>query len=125
VNGAQNELEMDSAGVFRFAEVMSRFALLQFQLLQELQGSAQFYPTYKMTDRPPTPVSTLERAYEIGKESGLDYVYTGNIPGHKGENTYCPACGKNIIDRMGFQIAEQHIIEGKCEFCGHEIAGQF
>ena len=86
---------------------------------------SKFYPTYNMTDRPPTPVSTLERAYTIGKETGLDYVYTGNIPGHKGENTYCPACGKTIIDRMGFQIAEQHIKEGKCEFCGHKIAGQF
>jgi pyruvate formate lyase activating enzyme len=86
---------------------------------------SKFYPAYKMTDRPSTPISTLERAYSIGKETGLDYVYTGNVPGHSGENTYCPACSKKIITRMGFQITDQHLKEGKCEFCGHEIAGRW
>src|SRR5512136_2311591 len=48
-----------------------------------------FYPTYRMTDRPPTPASTLARARQIGLEAGLRYVYEGNVPGRGGENTCC------------------------------------
>ncbi len=48
----------------------------------------QFYPTYKLTDRGRTPVSTLRRAREIGIKAGLKYVYEGNVPGEGGENTY-------------------------------------
>ena len=48
----------------------------------------QFYPAYKMLDRPPTPVATLRHARDIGFEAGLQYVYEGNVPGEGGENTY-------------------------------------
>ncbi len=82
-----------------------------------------FYPTYKMTDRPPTPVETLRRAREIGLEEGLRFVYEGNIPGEGGENTYCPACAEVIIKRIGFRIVENRLSQGKCPKCGEPIQG--
>jgi len=82
-----------------------------------------FRPTYKMMDRPATPVSTLRMAREIGLESGLLYVYEGNIPGEGGENTYCPSCGHELIGRFGFSIRENRVQNGACPDCGQRIAG--
>ena len=87
---------------------------------------SRFYPHYRMRNYPPTPLSVLEMAYEIGKEEGLKYVYLGNVPGHKGENTYCPNCGRLVIGRVGFSITEYHLDEkGKCQYCGYQIHGVF
>jgi len=55
-------------------------------------------------DRPATPVATLVRAREIGRQAGLRYVYVGNIPGEEGENTYCYACRELLIERLGYTI---------------------
>jgi len=82
-----------------------------------------FYPTYKMLDRPRTPVATLLKAREIGLKAGLRYVYTGNIPGEGGESTFCYACGELLIDRVGFFIRGYHLQEGKCPKCQAEIDG--
>ena len=83
----------------------------------------QFYPTYKLIDKPRTPVKTLRRAREIGFETGLKYVYEGNIPGEGGENTYCPDCKELLIKRFGFSIIESKIKDGRCSKCGIEIKG--
>jgi pyruvate formate lyase activating enzyme len=76
-----------------------------------------------MMDRQPTPVSILRKAREIGLDEGLRFVYEGNIPGEGGENTYCPACGQEIISRYGFSILENRIKDGKCPKCGEKIEG--
>ncbi len=59
----------------------------------------QFFPTYELTDIPRTPLETLEKAYNIAKAEGLKYVYLGNVPNHRLENTYCPKCGELVIER--------------------------
>ena len=84
---------------------------------------SRFHPHYKMYDRPPTPVSTLHRAREIGLEVGLRYVYEGNVPGSEGESTYCYNCGERIIHRFGFSILDYRIRDGKCSNCGAPIDG--
>lgn len=82
----------------------------------------QFYPTYRMTDRPRTPVETLEKAHSIAIEEGVQYVYVGNVPGHRFENTYCPACGELLISRLGFAVTKYRIAPDKrCPRCGLEI----
>jgi pyruvate formate lyase activating enzyme len=83
----------------------------------------RFHPTYRLTDLPPTPVATLERAWAIGREAGLNYVYLGNVPGHPGENTVCPGCGEVVIRRMGFQILKNDLKTGACHGCGRKIPG--
>jgi len=84
---------------------------------------SRFHPMYKMLDRSPTSVRILERARKIGIEAGLRYVYTGNVPGDEGEDTYCYHCGKLVVDRLGFQILKYQIKEKKCYNCGSIIDG--
>jgi len=84
---------------------------------------SRFFPMYKMTSIPPTPISTLERAREIALKTGLYYPYIGNVPGHPGENTYCPKCKKTLIRRAGYNMLENNLKNGKCKFCGERIGG--
>jgi pyruvate formate lyase activating enzyme len=83
----------------------------------------RFHPTYRLTDLPPTPVATLEQAWNIGREAGLHYVYLGNVPGHAGENTVCPGCGGIVIRRMGFQVLQNNLEDGACPACHRKIPG--
>jgi pyruvate formate lyase activating enzyme len=83
---------------------------------------SRFHPTYKLIDQPVTPAKTLSRAREIGLEAGLRYVYEGNLPG-QGEQTICWSCKQTLVERFGFSVQKNMIKEGKCGFCGVEIAG--
>ncbi len=85
----------------------------------------RFYPHHELSYLSPTPVSHLERAWSIGKEEGLWYVYLGNVPGHKWENTYCHGCGELLIERYIFKIVRSKIIDNKCPNCGTSIPGRF
>jgi len=86
---------------------------------------SRFHPRYRMVDLPPTPVSSIHRAAEIGKDSGLKYVYSGNIPGDKGENSLCSRCGELLIERHGFYI-EKISLKGKnCPRCDTPFDGIF
>jgi pyruvate formate lyase activating enzyme len=84
-----------------------------------------YHPDYKKQNAPPTPISTLQRAAEIGQEAGLKFIYAGNIPGRVGslEDTHCPACQKLLIKRVGYTVLDNRLISGKCPFCGERIAG--
>ncbi|MCK5552134.1 MAG: AmmeMemoRadiSam system radical SAM enzyme, partial [Deltaproteobacteria bacterium] len=84
---------------------------------------SRFYPLYKLKNLPPTPVSMLEEARTVAMSAGLEYVYVGNVPGHEGENTFCPECKKMIIQRTGYMIGEVHLKGGKCGYCGRPIPG--
>ena len=84
-----------------------------------------FYPTYKLTEVPRTPVSTLTRARKIGLAEGLRYVYTGNVPGDEGESTFCYNCGALLISRFGFEVGKVSIKDSKCPECGAVIDGVF
>jgi len=82
---------------------------------------SRFFPAYKMEDVPPTDVRIIENLAQIAKSMGLKYVYTGNIPGNNGENTYCPKCGELLIERNGFNILHYGIKDSKCPKCGEKI----
>lgn len=84
---------------------------------------SRFTPMYKLTQLPVTPVSVLDSAIKIAADAGLKYVYIGNVPAHKAENTYCPSCKKTIIERKGFTVLSNNIADGKCKFCKHPIKG--
>lgn len=81
----------------------------------------RFYPMYQLTNLPPTPVSTLEHAWEIGKKAGLRFVYLGNVPGHHAENTTCYSCGKTVIERIGYQIKIMGLDGSRCRSCGADL----
>jgi len=84
---------------------------------------SRFHPQYKYLDSVATPVSTLELAYDIGKSAGLHYVYVGNVPGSKSESTFCYKCGRALIERVGYHITANRIIDSRCPDCGTKIAG--
>jgi pyruvate formate lyase activating enzyme len=82
----------------------------------------RYYPAYRLNN-PPTSVKTLEKAYEMAKKAGVLYPYVGNIPAHRYENTYCPACGEKLIQRLGCTILAYRLSpENRCPKCGEEIA---
>jgi pyruvate formate lyase activating enzyme len=84
---------------------------------------SRFFPAYKLHSTPPTPVETLHRAKEIGLAAGLKYVYLGNIPDGAHQDTVCPVCGKAVIQRHGFAVLANRIVNGCCPDCGAPIAG--
>jgi pyruvate formate lyase activating enzyme len=85
---------------------------------------SRFHPDFQYGGTPPTPVRTLRRAWEIGKNGGLRYLYIGNLLGES-EDTACPSCGKVLIRREGFSIRENLVRDSKCPSCGKLIAGVF
>ena len=76
--------------------------------------------SWKLQHLPETPVGTLEMAYKIGKEIGLKYVYTGNVPGLPSEDTMCPKCGTLCINRFSYSIKRLDK-NGKCQKCGASL----
>ena len=83
----------------------------------------RFYPQYTLKNLPPTPISTLNKAYTIARDVGLNYVYIGNNPGNKAENTYCHSCGKLLIGRRGFMVYKNNLKDGCCPYCDTKIPG--
>ncbi len=81
----------------------------------------RFYPHRQMTDLPPTPIATLERACDIGKQAGLKFAYIGNVPGHKSESTVCFKCGRNVVERTGYETSIIGLNGSHCRFCGAEL----
>ncbi|MBN1445817.1 MAG: AmmeMemoRadiSam system radical SAM enzyme [Candidatus Omnitrophica bacterium] len=86
---------------------------------------SRFFPVYKMSGHYPTPNGKIAAARDAGFKEGLRYVYTGNMPGDGGENTYCHSCKALLIRRFGYTISENHIKNGRCGSCGAEIDGVF
>jgi len=84
---------------------------------------SRFHPMYLLQNLPPTPVSTLEKVRDVALGEGLHYVYIGNVPGHRAENTFCPRCQNMIIERVGFQVKKIDLEGGNCKFCHNPIPG--
>jgi len=83
----------------------------------------RFHPDYLLQNLSPTPVATLERARAIALAAGVHFAYVGNVPGHPGNNTYCPRCGKVVIARNNFFVTSNDLQAGRCRFCQHPIPG--
>ena len=83
----------------------------------------RFHPMYRLRNLPRTPVTTLEKARKIAQDAGIHYVYTGNVPGHGGADTYCHNCGTKLIQRYGFSTQVIGMENGLCRKCGERIPG--
>ncbi len=83
----------------------------------------RFHPSYRLQNVPSTPVSTLTRARDVAIAEGLHYVYVGNVPGHPGNNTYCPGCKKMLIRRISMTTLENRIKSDHCPDCKRSIPG--
>jgi pyruvate formate lyase activating enzyme len=83
----------------------------------------RFWPSYKLTNLPQTPQKVLEEARALAVAEGLKYAYVGNLPGHRFANTYCPKCGKALLRRVAFTVAENNLANGACPACKTTIPG--
>lgn len=84
---------------------------------------SRFFPSHRMTDRPPTPIDTLRRTREIAREEGLHHVYIGNAVEPEGQDTLCPSCGRILIHRTDLGTVTNFIDNGACPDCGKSVAG--
>jgi pyruvate formate lyase activating enzyme len=82
----------------------------------------RFMPYLEFAHLPATPIATLERAVKIGHEAGLQFVYVGNVPGHEGENTYCPNCKRLLVRRTGYAVEDVALRGTFCAMCGQNVS---
>ncbi|MFO7738903.1 MAG: AmmeMemoRadiSam system radical SAM enzyme [Desulfatiglandaceae bacterium] len=85
----------------------------------------RFFPQYKLTRLPVTPVGKLEELRAVALQEGIRYVYLGNVPGHEGSHTYCHTCKKLLIERKGYFTPQYNLEDGRCKFCGTAIPGRW
>jgi pyruvate formate lyase activating enzyme len=85
---------------------------------------SRYHPDFEYTQAPATPISTLRRAAEIGREEGLRFIYIGNVAG-EGDPTLCPNCGTTLLRRQGFVLTENRLRGDRCLKCGERIPGVF
>jgi pyruvate formate lyase activating enzyme len=83
----------------------------------------RFHPDFQLRNLPPTPVETLERARALAHDAGVRYAYVGNVPGHRWNNTFCPKCGKVVIERSNFFVTGMYLERGRCRWCSEPIKG--
>jgi len=84
---------------------------------------SRFFPQNELKHLPSTPPGTLLRAREIALASGLRFIYIGNMQSDEGENTHCPNCDKRLIDRTGYHVRKNHLVNGRCPDCQTLIFG--
>lgn len=118
-------IEITNLIIPRYGDDLEQFRKLVRWIREELGDDVplhilRFFPNYKLNDVPETPISILERAYEIAKEERMKYVYLGNVPGRR-EDTYCPSCGELLIKRFGLWAVELKIKTNKCPKCGAKL----
>jgi len=86
---------------------------------------SRFFPHYKSHEYnlfKPTPIKYLHKTYDIAKQVGLEFIYLGNLPNSKYENTYCPKCSSLVIGRSRLEINKDFMdVHGNCKFCGRNI----
>jgi pyruvate formate lyase activating enzyme len=83
-----------------------------------------FHPDFKLTDKPRTPATTLARARQIAKSSGIKFAYVGNVYDDEGQTTYCSACSRALIRRSWHEILENNLHGDRCP-CGEPLPGFF
>ncbi len=84
-----------------------------------------FYPTFQMTDKPPTKPDTIRNLRALALDAGMQYVYTGNIVDESGADTRCPHCGATVIRRSRLMLRDNRLIAGGCQECATPIYGRF
>ncbi len=85
----------------------------------------RYFPAYEFSV-PATPINLLEDACEMARDKGVKFVYLGNIPDHRFEDTYCPKCGRLLIKRSGLAITDIKITEHcLCPSCSHDLKNFF
>jgi pyruvate formate lyase activating enzyme len=83
----------------------------------------RFHPAYRLTHLPATPIETLEQAYRVAREAGINFVTIGNVPGHRYNSTFCPDTGERLIHRVHFEVVYNKVVNGMSPFSGRPVPG--
>jgi len=120
-------LEITTLAIPRLSDSKEMFGNIAKFIKEELGTETPWHisqfsgdTSWQLKDSPETPIDTLKTANNIGKDAGLNYVYTGNVPGLPTEDTFCPECGTLVIDRTGYSVS-RHDKKGKCQKCGKDL----
>jgi pyruvate formate lyase activating enzyme len=112
VTGVNDSEQALSDLILRHVQAVGRETPLHF---------TRYYPAHEM-HAPATPIRTLERAYDLARQAGVAYPYLGNVPGHRGEDTYCPSCGQLLIERSGYTVRRMLLTaQATCPSCEQSI----
>lgn len=84
-----------------------------------------FHPDHKMTSIPATPPAVCQRACSQARTLGIRFVYSGNVHDRAGQSTYCPSCGKLLIERDWYALGEYALDGAHCRGCSFVIPGRF
>ena len=86
---------------------------------------SRFFPHHKLLDTPITDTGLIFDVLQTAKETGIKYLYGGNIASDKWSNTTCPSCEALLIERSGYYTQVRNMSAGTCTNCGEKIAGVF
>ena len=127
LKGKKNWVEVTTLVIPTLNDAKKTFEGIANFIKKELGSETPWHVTqfcgaisWQLKNLPDTPVETLEKAYKIGKEAGLKYVYTGNVPGPPSEDTFCPKCNTLVINRTGY-IISRHDKNGQCPKCSEDL----
>jgi len=84
---------------------------------------SRFVPDFLLKNLPPTPNTIMEKARKMALDAGIKYVYTGNNPGQEGNHSFCPGCGKKVVERLGFKVLRSLLKSGRCPDCNYQLPG--
>ena len=82
---------------------------------------SRYFPQPQFHQIPATPPERIFHAMDVGKKTGLRYVYGGNL--QTSTVTSCPNCGERVIRRMGYVDPVVRLNKDACPKCGFRIAG--
>ena len=86
----------------------------------------KFFPHFQYKQIPASTQSTMERAATAARNTGMQHVYLGNLPGHSANNSYCADCGALVVQRIGFRVLAVNLDEaGRCDACGARHSGNY
>jgi pyruvate formate lyase activating enzyme len=86
---------------------------------------SRFFPSHRFLHLQPTPVEVLYRFRQIAIDHGIRHVYTGNVPGNDDQYTVCPTCGIQLVNRVGYEVTFNGLVNGLCFACGQRVAGRW
>lgn len=84
-----------------------------------------FHPDFRMRDRGATPPEKLIEAHGIARQTGLKYVYVGNVHDVERQSTYCSGCRRLLIERDWYQLGVYALDGDRCRACQTQIPGRF
>jgi pyruvate formate lyase activating enzyme len=84
---------------------------------------SRFFPQHRLRAIAPTAPAAIHDALQLGIDKGLKFAYGGNLDDPAWSDTRCPACGRVVIERRGYRVADIGLAAGACRWCATRVPG--